>query len=274
VAVRLAPDLWPVTGDAGQIEQVIMNLALNARDAMPSGGTLTIETSNVSDKKQLPASAAGPHVMLAIRDIGVGMDAATKAHLFEPFFTTKPLGHGTGLGLSTVYGIVKQLRGSIWVESEVGRGSTFRIFMPVTAQVPEPAPATKPAGPAVVGSETILLVEDEDSVRRFTRLLLERHGFRVVEAASPDQALSTAADFDGPIALLLTDVVMPHLSGPELAEKLRASRPELRVLYMSGYPAGMVMQGLTIDPSVRLIQKPFTRADLLKQINEALKGSP
>ena len=271
VVVALAPDLRPIVGDAGQLEQVIMNLALNARDAMPTGGTLTISTAGVTDKKQLPASASGPQVMLTIRDTGSGMDAATKERLFEPFFTTKPVGHGTGLGLSTVYGIVKQLGGSIWVESEVGQGSAFRIFLPVADQIPESAPLKRSVGPAVLGRDTILLVEDDDAVRRFTRFALERHGFRVLEASSPDQALSIAADFDDSIALLLTDVVMPHLSGPELAEKLRASRADLPVLYMSGYPAGMVMHGATIDPSVRLVQKPFTTAELLEQVNDVLR---
>ena len=271
IVVTLASDLQPVTGDAGQLEQVIMNLALNARDAMPSGGVMTIETSNVTDRKRLPASLTGPHVLLTIRDTGTGMDAGIKEHLFEPFFTTKPVGEGTGLGLSTVYAIVKQLGGSIWVESQIGQGSAFQIFMPVAAPVPAASPAARKAGAPVIGRGTILLVEDEDTVRRFAKFALERHGYGVIEAASPDQALALVAGTDEPIDLLLTDVVMPHLSGPEMAERLVLMRPGLPVLYMSGYPASMVMKGALPDSSVRLVLKPFTTADLLENIEDILR---
>ncbi len=270
IVVTPAPDLQPVTGDAGQLEQVIMNLALNARDAMPSGGVMTIETSNVTDRKRLPASVTGPRVLLTIRDTGTGMDAGTKEHLFEPFFTTKPVGEGAGLGLSTVYAIVKQLGGSIWVESQLGQGSAFQIFLPVAGQVPATAPAARKTGAPAIGRATILLVEDEDAVRRFAKFALERHGYRVIEAASPDQALALVADSDEPIDLLLTDVVMPHLSGPEMAERLVLMRPGLPVLYMSGYPAGVVMHGALLDSSVRLLSKPFTTAELLATIQDIL----
>ena len=260
VVTTLAPDLRSVIGDASQIEQVVMNLALNARDAMPAGGTLTIETAN-----------AAPHVLMTIRDTGTGMDAHTREHLFEPFFTTKPVGQGTGLGLSTVYGIVKELGGSIQVDSAVGKGSAFRISVPATEPVPEVIRTkTTPRSP-MVGRETILLVEDDDTVRRFARLALERHGFRVIEAASPEQALSLAAPAEEPIALLLTDVVMPQLSGPELAERLKNIRPDLPVLYMSGYPASMVMKGESLDATVRLLSKPFTTEQLLASIEEVLR---
>jgi PAS domain S-box-containing protein len=260
VVTTLAPDLRSVLGDESQIEQVVMNLALNARDAMPSGGTLSIETAN-----------ATPQVVLTIRDTGTGMDAHTKEHLFEPFFTTKPVGQGTGLGLSTVYSIVKELGGSIQVDSEVGKGSAFRIAMPSTAPVPEVLETKARPGSLPVGRETILLVEDDDTVRRLTKLALERHGFRVIEAALPEQALSLATPPEEPIALLLTDVVMPQLSGPELAERIKNMRPGLPVLYMSGYPAGMIMKGESLDVTVRLLSKPFTTEELLATVEEALR---
>jgi PAS domain S-box-containing protein len=271
IVVTLAPDLRRVVGDAGQVEQVIMNLSLNARDAMPFGGTLTIETSNMTASERLPAPASGPHVLMTIRDTGTGMDANTREHLFEPFFTTKPVGQGTGLGLSTVYGIVKQLNGFISVDSEVGKGTIFRIVLPVSGHVPEIVQTMASPGRTVVSRETILLVEDEEAVRRFTKLALERHGFHVMEAASPEQALSLAATAERPIGLLLTDVVMPQLSGPELAERLKKERPQLPVLYMSGYPASMVMQGALLDSSVRLLPKPFTTADLLMNVEDVLR---
>jgi two-component system cell cycle sensor histidine kinase/response regulator CckA len=271
IVVTLAPDLRSVIGDAGQLEQVIMNLILNARDAMPVGGTLTIETRNVTESDHRPILAAGPHALMIIRDTGTGMDARTKDHLFEPFFTTKPVGEGTGLGLSTVYGIVKQLGGSIWVDSELGQGSTFRIFVPASGHVPEIVQTKPRPGPAAVSRETILLVEDEETVRRFTRLALERHGYRVIEAATPDQALMSAAATEETISLLLTDVVMPLVSGPELAVRLKTLRPDMAVLYMSGYPASMIMQGTPLDATVRLLPKPFTTSDLLASIDEALE---
>jgi PAS domain S-box-containing protein len=271
VVVTLDPSLRSIVGDASQVEQVVMNLSLNARDAMPAGGTLTIVTRNATARDQLPIRAAGPHVLMTIRDTGTGMDAGTKQHLFEPFFTTKPVGAGTGLGLSTVYGIVKQLGGFITVDSEIDKGTTFRIFLPASGSAPEIVHTTAKPGPAVVGRETILLVEDEDSVRRFAKHALERHGFRVIETASPEQALSLATANDPPIDLLLTDVVMPHLSGPELAERLGKIRPDLPVLYMSGYPSSMVMQGAQSSASVRLLPKPFTTADLLANVDDVLR---
>jgi len=270
VIVTLDPDLRSTVGDAGQIEQVIMNLSLNARDAMPSGGVLTIATRNATAQDRLPVAAAGPYVMVTIRDTGIGMDAGTKERLFEPFFTTKPVGKGTGLGLSTVYGIVKQLGGFISVDSEVGKGATFRIFLPASGRVPDIVQTGAKSGPVAVGRETILLVEDEDAVRRFAKHALERHGFHVLDAASPEEALMLASAGSDRIALLLTDVVMPHSSGPELADRLKKTCPELPVLYMSGYPASMVMHGAQPDASVRLLPKPFTTADLLANIEEIL----
>ncbi len=270
VAVSLDPDARSIVGDAGQVEQVVMNLSLNARDAMPSGGTLTIVTKNATNADRLPAAISGPHVLMTIRDTGTGMDAGTKEHLFEPFFTTKPVGKGTGLGLSTVYGIVKQLGGFITVDSEVGKGTTFRIFLPASGRAPEIIHASPKTGAAIVSRQTILLVEDEDAVRRFAKLALERHGFHVIEAGSPEQALSIASANDVVIELLVTDVVMPHLSGPELVERLKKSRPDLPVLYMSGYPASMVMPGALPAAGIRLLPKPFTTADLLANIEDIL----
>ncbi len=271
VIATLDPQVRTIVGDPGQVEQVVMNLSLKARDAMPLGGTLTIVTRNATAADRVPLGAPGPHVLMTMRDTGTGMDADTKQRIFEPFFTTKPVGKGTGLGLSTVYGIVKQLGGFIAVESELGKGTTFQIFLPAAgAAAPEIVQVRAKSGAAMVSRETILLVEDEESVRRFARHALERHGFRVIEAASPEQALSLAASSAEPIALLLTDVVMPQLSGPELAGRLRQTRPELPVLYMSGYPASMVMQGGQPDASVRLLPKPFRTADLLANIEEIL----
>ena len=276
IVVTLAADPWSVTGDPGEFEQVIMNLALNARDAMPSGGTLRIETANatVSEKDRRPTMPPGPHVLLTISDTGIGMDSHTRAHVFEPFFTTKPAGKGTGLGLSTVYGIVKQLNGFIWVESELGQGSVFRVYVPAAAgkAVPQPVPAAATPKPASVRRETILLVEDEETVRRFAKTALELHGFQVIAAASPDEALSLAGDSQQPIPLLLTDVVMPQMGGPELADRLKRTRPDLAVIYMSGYPSTLVQGGM-LDTSTRLISKPFTTAELLASIDEALGKS-
>ncbi len=270
VVVSLDPGARSIIGDAGQVEQVVMNLSLNARDAMPAGGTLTIVTRNAKEADRLPVASPGPYVLMTIRDTGTGMDAGTKEHLFEPFFTTKPVGAGTGLGLSTVYGIVKQLGGFIAVESDIGKGTMFRIFLPASGRTPEIVQAPVKPGPALVSRETILLVEDEDGVRRFAKHALERHGFHVLEAASPEQALSIAGSTGEHIGLLLTDVVMPQLSGPELADRLKTSRPDLPVLYMSGYPASMVMQGGQPDAGIRLLPKPFTTAELLANIEDIL----
>ena len=273
IDVALASDLPPVTGDAGELEQVIMNLVLNARDAMPTGGTLTIETSLVAaGELRRPTMTSGAYVLMTIRDTGAGMDSRVKARVFEPFFTTKPEGEGTGLGLSTVYGIVKQLDGFIWADSEVGEGSTFQVYLPVSVDeaVPEPVSPDTTMQPPAGKRETILLVEDEHTVRRFARLALERQGFLVIEAATPEEALSLAAASEQPLSLLLTDVVMPRINGRELADRLKQIRPNLPVLYMSGYPSSLVLQGNLIDPSMRLMSKPFTMAELIAGVHEAL----
>ncbi len=274
IDVTLAREPWAVSGDVTEFEQIVMNLALNARDAMPSGGTLTIATTNLEASQNLrPTMTPGPYVQLTIRDTGTGMDARTKEHVFEPFFTTKPVGQGTGLGLSTVYGIVKQLNGSIWVDSEVGQGTAFHVYLPAAARdaanVEIEAAAEAAPHAAAQRRATVLLVEDEETVRRYAKAALELHGLSVLVAPTPEDAMTIAATTEAPIALMLTDVVMPRMSGPELAARLRDTRPEMRVLYMSGYPATLVQQGL-LDPSMRLISKPFRTADLLAAIDELL----
>ncbi|HWO88613.1 MAG TPA: PAS domain S-box protein [Gemmatimonadales bacterium] len=274
LVTELEPGLRPVRVDPGQMEQVIVNLAVNARDAMPHGGTLVIETQNIElgepfmeDRARI---APGSYVRLSLSDNGAGMDAHTKAHLFEPFFTTKEPGKGTGLGLATVYGIVKQSSGFVTVYSEVGHGTTFRIYLPSVARpvdVSAPRPMDKPRG----GTETILLVEDDSALRRVVRRALEQHGYRVIEAPSGDAALQVAANHpDERIHLLLTDLVMPGMGGPALAERLTARDPELRVLFMSGYTeTGIVRQGV-LDPTVAFLQKPFTLSELLLRVRSAL----
>jgi two-component system cell cycle sensor histidine kinase/response regulator CckA len=268
----LAPALGLVKADQGQIEQVIMNLAVNARDAMPGGGRLTIETRNSHLDEEFVMrhrpTIPGEYVMLIVSDTGSGMDAQTQAHIFEPFFTTKEQGRGTGLGLATVYGFVKQSGGYVWVESEPGVGSTFTIYLP---QVGEALPRvhTNDGGAALArGAETILLVEDEESLRTLTRSQLEDSGYTVLEANCGSEAIRIARQHRGPIHLLLTDVVMPGMNGRAVAEVLTASRPETRVVYMSGY-TGFSDYGLMNLDAV-IIQKPFTRRVLLQRLREVI----
>ena len=271
----LHPSLAPVKADPGQVEQVLMNLAINARDAMPQGGKLMMETSNAEisaerarDLDLLP----GHYVMLRVSDSGHGMHATTLSHIFEPFFTTKPMGKGTGLGLATVYGIVKQSGGSIRVESEVGRGTTFRIYFPVaegsTLQRQESIAGGKVGG----GTETILITEDEPDLRELARIFLEGYGYKVLEASSAEQAIQTAELFKAPIDLLLTDVIMPGMSGRQLAEKILSKRPETKVMYMTGYTDDMVVQHRVLEPGVKLLQKPFTKVDLALKVRSTLDG--
>jgi signal transduction histidine kinase/ActR/RegA family two-component response regulator len=266
--------LGTVKADPGQIEQVIMNLAINARDAMPAGGQLTIETSNV----ELDAAYAshrvgarpGPHVMLAVTDTGHGMDENTQARIFEPFFTTKEVGKGTGLGLSTVHGIITQSEGTIWVYSEPGKGTTFKIYLPRTGddveRVGDGRAATRPA----LGSETILLVEDEKGVRDLVRDVLQACGYTVLEARHGIEALAVARRQNGPIDLLLTDAVMPQMGGPELAECLVALQPGLKVLYMSGYTERTVVHHRVLDADAPYLQKPVTVEAITRRVREAL----
>jgi PAS domain S-box-containing protein len=276
--VELNAELDASTGsikaDPGQVEQVIMNLVVNARDAMPKGGRLTIETTNVTIGKEASLDAVGmapgSYVMLAVRDNGHGMDAETQSHLFEPFFTTKEKGKGTGLGLSTVYGIVKQSGGSIIVESAPGRGTTFRIYFPrVEQEVPGPAGAVEAIDPAR-GRETILLVEDEPAVRGLVHETLRLHGYTVLEARHGIEALLTSAKYVEPIHLLLTDVVMPQMSGPEVAEKILTVRPGIKVLYMSGYPDHPVFDQGGVSRQAGFLPKPFSPHVLAQKVREVL----
>jgi CheY-like chemotaxis protein len=272
---RLATPLGRVIADAGQIEQVILNLAVNARDAMPAGGALTIETENVvldaDHAVRHPHGSAGPHVLIAISDTGIGMDATVQSHLFEPFFTTKERGKGTGLGLATVYGIVRQSGGSVSVHSEVGQGTTFKIYLPSAGSAVEPTSPVR-VGPAR-GSETILLVEDQPEVLAVTRATLERHGYTVIAAASGSEALEKARLHGSTIGMLMTDMVMPGMSGHELATALLHHQPTLRVLYMSGYTEGRIVHHGVVDPDVAFIQKPFTPNALLAKVRDRLDAA-
>jgi PAS domain S-box-containing protein len=266
-------NLGQVKADPSQIEQVIMNLAVNARDAMPKGGKLTIETGNVTldgSYARLHAPAIpGEYVMLAISDTGAGMDSETQSHIFEPFYTTKGP-KGTGLGLSTVYGIVKQSGGYIWVYSEAGKGTTFKIYLPRVSEAGEVAAAAAQAPATVRGHETILLVEDEATVRQLARECLELQGYVVLEAPEGAAALQLAQAHPGPIHLLLTDVIMPGMTGRELANRLSQSRPGIRVLYMSGYTENAIGHNGMLDAGVMLLQKPFSLPTLRAKVREVL----
>jgi PAS domain S-box-containing protein len=275
LGTALAHDLGSIKADPGQIEQVIMNLCVNARDAMPQGGRLTIETANVHLGEEHAARRAGdlapgPYVVLRVTDTGLGMDERTRERIFEPFFTTKGAGKGTGLGLSTVYGIVKQSGGGVSVASEVGRGSTFEVYFPRVGEgAREYRRGTEPEG-ELRGTETVLLAEDEEMVRRLTREVLEIYGYRVLVAAGGGAALLICERHEGPIALLITDLVMPEMNGRELAARLASLRPEMKVLFMSGYTdASATGQGEFEDGS-DFIQKPFTPVALARKVREVL----
>jgi len=265
LVLRNDHDPGRVRADPGSIEQLIMNLAVNARDAMPTGGTLTIETrSEVIDEKNL-----GRHVVLCVSDTGTGMDEATQARIFEPFFTTKGVGRGTGLGLSTVFGIVQQSNGTIRVKSELGNGTTFFIYLPHVEAAPD-AQVSRPMRTALRGTETILLVEDEDQVRTVARAILQRHGYKVVEMRAAEDALMYCQGRAEPIDLLLTDVVMPHMSGPELARRLIDIRPTLRVLCMSGYTDDAIVRHGVMQANIAFLQKPFTTESLTHKVRDVL----
>ncbi len=270
----LDPGLGRVRADPGQLQQVILNLALNARDAMPNGGRLTIATANVApdeDPRGADAGAwPGGWVVLAVSDTGCGMPADVRERIFEPFFTTKEPGKGTGLGLSTVYGIVQQSDGRIQVDSEVGQGTVVRIYLPRVTIAPE-APEPPRAPRRLTGDgQTILLVEDDDVVRALTRRVLERAGYRILEAGNAVEAIDRFSDHAPEIDLLLTDVIMPGMSGRELAQQLRAARPELGVVYMSGYTEDEIIHHGGVRGDVTLITKPFTPDGLSQVIHDAL----
>jgi signal transduction histidine kinase len=275
----LAADLGAVKADATQLDQVLVNLAVNSRDAMPAGGTLRIETRNVAlpkaDQREAFAIRPGPYVMLAVTDTGCGMDAETRTRAFEPFFTTKAAGQGTGLGLSTVYGIVKQSEGYIWLDSEPGAGTRVSIYLP---KVDEPVAAVESRqahAPAVPGgSETLLLVEDEAGVREVIVEWLSGHGYRVLTAANGVDALSVAATHTGPIDLMIADVVMPHMGGPELASHLLPLRPEMKVIYVSGYADEAIGDPGKLAAGAAFLQKPFSLDALLGRVRDILGPAP
>ena len=266
--------LGSVVADPSQMNQVLMNMAINARDAMPKGGRIIIGTSNTDLDEGYAAQhagvAAGPYVLLSITDTGAGMTQEVVQHIFEPFFTTKDTGVGTGLGLSTVYGIVKQAGGWIWVYSEPGKGSTFKVYLPRAGGAPKPLPAPVSAADTLRGTETVLVVEDQPEVRRLTLAMLESQGYRLLEAANGAEALSLSEQYPEPIHLLITDVVMPRMTGKELATRLLALRPSLKTLYTSGYPANAIAHEGVLDPGVAYLPKPFSRAQLAAKVRDVL----
>jgi len=270
----LAPELGKVKVDVGQLEQVVMNLVVNARDAMPRGGRVTLETMDVVFDEAYEAThvevAAGAHVMLAVSDTGVGMDRATLDRAFEPFFTTKEAGKGTGLGLSTVFGIVKQSGGSIFAYSEPERGATFKLYFPLASEGRTTHEPQKPQSQPLATGEVVLLAEDDDQVRAVVRRVLTRGGYRVLEARSGTEALAVAERHAERIDLLITDVVMPELGGPELGAALRSRRPELRLLYMSGYTDDAMLRHGVLEGDVSFLQKPVTPDVLLRKVRDTL----
>jgi nitrogen-specific signal transduction histidine kinase/CheY-like chemotaxis protein len=271
-----SPDVGFVLADGSQLEQVLLNLTVNARDAMPSGGRLTIETRTVqvhADAAQLEL-AAGRYVVLRVTDTGVGMSAETQAHAFEPFFTTKERGKGTGLGLATVYGIVRESGGAVQIESHPGAGTVMCVFLPsVEEPLRTPVMAVVPDAPPRGGGETILVVEDEDGVRDLVSEMLAAVGYKVMSASRPAAAVQVCEGFAGGIDLLLTDVVMPEMNGLELARRIRTVKPATRVLFMSGYPEHTALPGGSLEQGMRLVAKPFDRQTLLRSVRAALDAS-
>jgi PAS domain S-box-containing protein len=276
--ITAGPDVPPILADAGQFEQVIINLVVNARDAMPEGGQVTVHTSRVDlDETYIamqPEAHAGPHVLIAVSDTGTGMDAQTIQRIFEPFFTTKPAGKGTGLGLATVYGIVKQFGGHIRVYSEVGLGTTFKVYVPAAASGPviggEAPRETSEAG----GNETIMVCEDEPSIRDLFRRVLEERGYRVLATDSPLTAIDISEKHAGPIELLITDVVMPDINGPQLSEHMRGARPRLKTLYVSGYTSDVVAEHGILSGEAEFLEKPFSAQVLTRRVREVLDHVP
>jgi hypothetical protein len=273
IRTALAPGLWDVFADPGQMDQILLNLAVNARDAMPSGGVLTIETANVERPEPLARDLPGTeYVRLSLADTGQGMDEETQRHIFEPFFTTKEIGRGTGLGLSTVYGIVTQSDGHVQVSSQPANGSTFSIYLPRAAALVPPAAKVMPAvASALQGGETILVVDDDENVRHLVASMLKASGYSVIAPATPFEALRICGELSTPLDLLLTDMVLPETDGAQVAEKARAARPGLRVLFMSGYTEHPVLRLPSFDRGAPFIQKPFTMATLTAKVQEVLQ---
>jgi signal transduction histidine kinase/CheY-like chemotaxis protein len=275
LVTSLAGNLWPILADPGQLEQVLVNLAVNARDAMPAGGTLTIDTCNVTVDADTIAGGSmarkGRNVRLRVSDTGTGMSAEVAQHVFEPFFTTKPDRGGTGLGLATVYGILTQADGSIRIYSEPGAGTTFTITLPVTAEAAIPITEPVPYQRAPKG-ETVLIVEDEEALREVTRRIFARNGYKVITAANGLDALRIAGGHPGEVHLLVTDVVMPRMLGKEVAEKMRLIKPEIEVIFMSGYARPVLASQGRLDPGVALMEKPFSEADLMATVGQVLNG--
>ncbi len=272
----LGPELWKICADPGQINQIIMNMVINSRDAMLRGGGLTIETANADLNenyfcehgiKEVP----GHYVMLAVSDTGSGMDKETQEHIFEPFFTTKEVGQGTGLGLSTIYGIVKQNNGFIWVYSEPGKGTTFKVYLPKVKDV-EPEEKEQTPVDDSGGSETVLIVEDDDNLRKFAQRALQMYGYRILDAENGEDALRVCGEYEGQIDLMITDVVMPKMGGREAAERLQHLYPQIKVIYMSGYTDNTIVHYGVLAPELNFIQKPFTPKGLARKVRETLES--
>jgi PAS domain S-box-containing protein len=270
------PGLWQVYLDPGQMDQIIMNLVVNARDAMPDCGTLTLETANVAlDRVYFRNhgidNAPGPYVMLAVTDTGIGMDQDVQTKMFDPFFTTKNRSTGTGLGLATLYGIIKQNRGYVWSYSEPGQGTTMKVYLPKAEDTLEPGHREEAHEGGLTGTETVLVVEDNDPVRDTTLKILDQFGYRTLAARDGEEAVRVSRDFEGEIHLLLTDVIMPGMSGKELSESLQSMRPEMKVLYMSGYTENVIMQKGLLPADIHYIQKPFSLKALASKVRETIQ---
>jgi CheY-like chemotaxis protein len=275
LVTTLGGNLWPILADPGKLEQVLVNLAVNARDAMPGGGTLTIDTCNITVDADTVAGGSkarpGRNVRLRVSDTGTGMTSDVVEHVFEPFFTTKDEGAGTGLGLATVYGILAQAEGHIQIYSEPGTGTTFSIMLPVTAEAATAVTALVPYQRTPKG-ETALVVEDEEALREVTKRIFTRNGYRVITAANGPEALDIARGHPGEIHLLVTDVVMPHMLGKEVAERIRVIKPGIAVLFMSGYAQPVLASQGGLEPGVSLAEKPFSEADLLAKAGQVLNS--